>query len=186
MKWFLPLFALLATPLFAAEWDVPARAGAISETLSRAQPGDTLRLAPGTFAETVVLDFPIVLDGAGEAIIDGGGVGTVITVNGDDVTLRGLTVIGSGSDHSELDSGIKLTKTASNPVVINNVLQGNLYGVDIHGATDALVADNVIEGRQDLHMNDRGNGVYLWSAPGAVVERNDIRWGRDGIFVFLR
>ena len=32
-------------------------------------------------------------------------------------------------------------------------------------------------------MNERGNGVYIWNAPGAVVEGNDIRWGRDGIFV---
>ena len=31
-------------------------------------------------------------------------------------------------------------------------------------------------------MNDRGNGVYVWNAPGTVVERNDIRYGRDGIF----
>ena len=32
-------------------------------------------------------------------------------------------------------------------------------------------------------MNARGNGVYLWNAPGASVTGNDIRWGRDGIFV---
>jgi len=32
-------------------------------------------------------------------------------------------------------------------------------------------------------MNSRGNGVYVWNAPGAKVVGNDIRWGRDGIFV---
>ncbi len=32
-------------------------------------------------------------------------------------------------------------------------------------------------------MNDRGNGVYIWNAPGAIVEDNLIRYGRDGIFV---
>lgn len=32
-------------------------------------------------------------------------------------------------------------------------------------------------------MNDRGNGVYVWNAPGASVIGNDIRWGKDGIFV---
>lgn len=31
-------------------------------------------------------------------------------------------------------------------------------------------------------MNDRGNGVYVWNAPGAVVEGNHIRYGRDGVF----
>jgi nitrous oxidase accessory protein len=60
---------------------------------------------------------------------------------------------------------------------------GNLYGVDIHGARDSLVQGNRIEGRLDRHMNIRGNGVYVWNAPGATVDGNDIRYGRDGIFV---
>ncbi|WP_204115886.1 nitrous oxide reductase family maturation protein NosD [Shimia biformata] len=184
MKWSLPiLLAALAVPLHAADWDVPVRDGAISETLARAKDGDTLRLGAGTYRETVIVDRSVTLEGAGKATIDGGGRGSVITVTGDDVILRGLTVIGSGSDHEDIDSGIKLTKTADRPQVIGNVLKGNLYGVDIHGARDALVAENVIEGRTDHRMNDRGNGVYLWNAPGALVEKNDIRWGRDGIFV---
>ena len=32
-------------------------------------------------------------------------------------------------------------------------------------------------------MNERGNGVHLWNTPGTVIEDNDIRFGRDGIFV---
>ena len=32
-------------------------------------------------------------------------------------------------------------------------------------------------------MNERGNGVYIWNAPGSVVETISIRFGRDGIFV---
>ncbi|MCE8509175.1 nitrous oxide reductase family maturation protein NosD [Ruegeria pomeroyi] len=183
MRWPLLIASLLATPLWAADWDVPNRAGAIARTLAQAADGDTLRLAPGIYAETLVLSRPVTLDGMGQATIDGQGAGSVITVTGPGVTLRGLTVIGSGSDHDGIDSGIQLTKTARAPVVENNVLIGNLYGVDIHGAKDALVKGNRIEGRQDRHMNARGNGVYVWNAPGAVVEDNDIRYGRDGIFV---
>ncbi|AAV97191.1 nitrous oxide maturation protein NosD (plasmid) [Ruegeria pomeroyi DSS-3] len=183
MRWPLLIATLIASPLWAADWDVPNRAGAISETLAQAADGDTLRLAPGIYAETLVLSRPVTLDGMGRATIDGQGTGSVITVTGPGVTLRGLTVIGSGSDHDGIDSGIQLTKTARAPVVENNVLIGNLYGVDIHGAKDALVKGNRIEGRQDRRMNARGNGVYVWNAPGAVVEGNDIQYGRDGIFV---
>jgi nitrous oxidase accessory protein len=32
-------------------------------------------------------------------------------------------------------------------------------------------------------MNDRGNGVHLWNSTGSRVVDNDIRYGRDGIFV---
>ena len=183
MRAVLAALFLIAAPAGAAVWDVPVRPGAIAETLARAGAGDTLRLGPGIYAEPVVLDRPVTLDGGGEATIDGGGQGSAITVTGPDVTVRGLRVIGSGSSHEEIDSGIKLTKTAERPEVTDNLLEGNLYGIDIHGARDALVARNTIRGRRDRHMNARGNGVYVWNAPGAVVEENDIRWGRDGIFV---
>ncbi len=183
MRWLLLITFLFGSPLSATEWDVPNRAGAIAETLAQAEDGDTLRLSPGVYQERLVLDRPITIDGLGHATIDGQGEGSVITVIGPGVVLRGLTIIGSGSDHEEIDSGIQLTKTATAPAVEDNVLLGNLYGIDIHGAKDSIVRGNRIEGRQDRHMNARGNGVYVWNAPGAAVENNDIRFGRDGIFV---
>lgn len=183
MRWLLSLLIVFASPVWATEWDVPLRAGAIADTLDRAAAGDTLLLRPGTYKETVVLDRPVILDGRGHATIDGQGSGSVITVTGDDVVVTGITVIGSGSSHETIDAGIKLTKTAKSPKIQGNTLKGNLVGIDIHGAKGALVADNTIEGRQDRHMNARGNGVYVWNAPGAIVERNSVRWGRDGIFV---
>ncbi|WP_406644769.1 nitrous oxide reductase family maturation protein NosD [Aliisedimentitalea scapharcae] len=183
MRW-LPLISLLlSSPTWAADWDVPNRAGAIAETLAQAADGDTLRLAPGIYNETLVLDRPISLDGVGQATLDGQGQGSVITVTGPDVTVQGLIVVGSGSDHGEIDSGIKLTKTADRAQVLDNRVEGNLYGIDIHGAKDALVARNVIKGRLDRRMNERGNGIYVWNAPGTVVDGNDVQFGRDGVFV---
>jgi len=174
---------LLPSALWAADWQVAPGSGAISETLLRAADGDRLILGPGTYNENLVLDRAITIEGGGQATIDGGETGSVITVTGPDVSLRGLIIIGSGSSHDDIDAGITLTKTAESPLVEDNVFQGNLYGVDIHGAEDAIVRSNRIEGRQDHRMNDRGNGIYVWNAPGALVEENNVRWGRDGIFV---
>ena len=61
-------------------------------------------------------------------------------------------------------------------------VEHNLIGVDLWGCADALVRNNRIAGRTDLRVNERGNGVQLWNAPGSRVIGNDIRWGRDGIF----
>lgn len=183
-QWSLSLTLCFASScLWAAEWDVPLRDGAIAETLAQAADGDTLRLNAGTYHEAVVLDRPMTLDGQGHATLDAGGIGSVITVTGDDVTVCGVTVIGSGDSHDTIDSGIQLKKTAYAPQILNNVSLGNLHGIDIHGARDALVQGNRIEGRLDRRVNDRGNGIYVWNAPGAVVDGNDVRWGRDGIFV---
>ena len=175
--------ALAAFAARADERVVPAVPGALADAVRMAGAGDILRLAPGTHAGPVVIERPLVLDGGGVATIDGNGDGSVITVQGPGVTITGLTIIGSGSGGDGLDAGVTLTKDARDAVVRGNRIRGNLVGVDVHGARNALVRENVIEGRRDHRMNDRGNAVYVWNAPGARVIRNDIRWGRDGIFV---
>ncbi len=179
------ILAFLLWPLtsVAGEWNVPAEPGALSKILAQAEDGDVVKLAPGRHPGAIVIERAITLDGEGEAVVDGLDEGSVITVTVPNVTLRGLVIEGSGSSHQTIDSGVTLSKKATGAVVENNRLLGNLYGVNIHGAKDSLVADNFIEGRRDHRVNDRGNGVYVWNAPGARVEGNDVRWGRDGIFV---
>ncbi|MEH6751685.1 MAG: nitrous oxide reductase family maturation protein NosD [Paracoccaceae bacterium] len=173
----------LCAPLSAAERLVPAEAGALALAIAGADPGDVLILAPGRHDGPVILDRPVTLDGQGQATIDAGGTGSVVTITGHDITVRDLILRGSGSDHDAIDSGVQITRTASRVLVAGNQILGNLYGVDVHGPRDATVRGNRILGREDHHMNSRGNGVYVWNAPGTVIEDNDIRLGRDGIFV---
>jgi nitrous oxidase accessory protein len=170
-------------PLEAREWSVPAEKGALQDVLTKAQAGDVLRLAPGNHEGPVLLDRPLTLDGAGKARIVAQGLGSVVTVTVPDAVVQGLILTGSGLSQETLDAGVKLTKTAHNAIVRNNRILDNLTGVDVHGARNALVANNLIEGRQDLRVNERGNGIYVWNAPGLVAEFNTIRYGRDGIFV---
>ncbi|MDU8941828.1 nitrous oxide reductase family maturation protein NosD [Ovoidimarina sediminis] len=177
------LLALLALPLPGLAGEIGVAPGELADALETAQDGDVLRLAPGQYAGPVRLDRPLTLDGGGAAHIDGGGHGSVITVTAPGITVRGLTITGSGSDHETIDSGVQLERTATGAVIEDNILLGNLYGIDIHGAKDARVSGNAIEGRQDAAMNRRGNGIYVWNAPGAEVTGNTVRWGRDGIFV---
>ncbi|MGP3699380.1 nitrous oxide reductase family maturation protein NosD [Rhodobacter sp. NSM] len=179
----LALLCLVAGPLLADERPVPAEAGALRAAVAGAHPGDVLILEPGRHDGPVILDRPVTLAGGAGAVILGDGRGSVVTITAPDVTLRGLEIRGSGSSHEEIDSGIRVLKGGDRALIENNRLFGNLYGVDIHGAADAEVKDNLIVGRNDAHMNARGNGVYVWNAPGALVEGNDIRLGRDGIFV---
>lgn len=184
--------ALLAGALCNAVMAIAARAeilavrpqdGELAAAIAKAQPGDVLRLESGEHAGPVVIDKPLTLTGDDGASIVGDAHGSVIVVDAPDVVISSLIIKGSGSSHDTIDSGIKLTSRAERAIVENNQLIGNLVGVDIHGAKDSRVGGNVIEGRLDRRMNDRGNGVYLWNAPGAIIERNDIAGGRDGIFV---
>ena len=170
-------------PLAAKEWQVPTEKGALQKSLENAQAGDVLRLAPGDHEGPILLDKPLTIDGGGNASITGNGEGSVITVTVADAVIEGLTLTGSGLSQETLDAGVKLTKTAHRAIVRNNRILDNLTGVDVHGARNAVVSNNLIEGRRDLRMNERGNGIYVWNAPDLLAEHNTIRFGRDGIFV---
>lgn len=179
---FILLCLMFAPVAQAAEIHVQAGADTLQTAIAGANPGDVLLLSAGVYAGPVVVDRALVIDGLGAAVIDGGGVGTVITVTADDVTLRALTVQHSGGVNQVIDAGIKIIKGVHRAVVENNRLRDNMHGVDVHGGIDCVVRGNDIEGRKNARMNERGNGFYVWNAPGTVIENNTVRWGRDGIF----
>ncbi len=175
-------FGLLALPALAANVQVVPAAGALQRAIVGSNPGDVLTLTAGTYLGPFVIDHPLTLQGAAGVILDGQGQGSVVTLTGDDITLTGLTIAHSGDKNQDIDAGVKIVKGADRNVIAGNTLRDNLHGVDVHGGIDCVVRNNVIEGRQTDRMNQRGNGVYVWHSPGLLVEGNDIRWGRDGIF----
>jgi len=179
------LLAAAAGPRAAAAdaIHVSPGAGALQAALEAAPPGAVLRLAAGVYSGPVVIDRTLTLEGAPGAILDGGGRGRVLSVAAPDVTVRGLTVRNSGISLAETDAGIFLDKPAAGALIEGNRVENNLFGIYLHGARRALVRGNAVIGRRDLRMSERGNGIHLWAARGSVVEGNDVRFGRDGIFV---
>ncbi len=177
------LACLSVQGLAARTLDVAAGQGALQAALASAAPGDVLVLARGDHAGPVTIDRPLVLEGEPGARIVGDGTGSVVTITAPDVTVRGLELTGSGLSHDTMDSGVSVQPEAHRALIENNRLHDNLVGVHLKGPDDAIVRANTIEGRLDLRMNDRGNGVYVWNTPGSRVEGNLIRYGRDGIFV---
>ncbi|NQU57144.1 MAG: nitrous oxide reductase family maturation protein NosD, partial [Rhodospirillales bacterium] len=180
MRFVLILAVLLSTQARADIIDVSPET--LAQIVASANPGDTLRLSKGIYQGPVALDIPLTLQGLPGAVIDGGGTRRVISVNAPDCVVRGLLVRNSGDRLDLMDAGIYIERTAHRARVENNHLEGNLFGVYVQGPKDALVRNNVIIGRKDLRVNERGNGVQIWNSPGTVIEGNRISFGRDGIF----
>src|SRR5690606_3829849 len=169
-------------PAGAAELRIAA-GEPIQPHIDAAASGDLLRLEPGRHAGPLVIDRPLALVGEPGARLVGPGTGSVVTITADDVRIEGLEITGSGIDLPAMDSAVLVQRTAKRALVRDNRLLGNLFGVYLHGAADSIVANNTIVGRSDLRMAEAGNGVSIWSAPGAKVLDNTISRGRDGIFV---
>lgn len=150
----------------------------ISEAIASASPGDEIIVeGPGVYIEHVVVDKPLTLTGEGGPVIDGGGTGTVVTIQGAGAVFKGFTVKGSGTRLSSEDSGI-LVDSAPDAAVVGNRLEDILFGIYVKGSNGVVVSENVITGK-DLPMPKRGDGIRLWYSSGTKILDNHVSHGRD-------
>lgn len=166
-----------------ADIDVPPGAGTLARAVARARQGDVLLLRAGVYLGETTVNKPLTIQGAPGVTIDAGGSGAAIRILSPGVTVRGVTIRGSGIDGSKFDGGIYVEQGADAPVIENNNLEGNLFGIVLHGCRNAVVRNNRIANRSDLWPNDRGNGVHIWNNTGSLIEGNSITSGRDGVYI---
>lgn len=179
----LTIFFVGSTPALAADIQVAPGLNSLAEAVTKASDGDRLLLTAGTFRGAVVIDKPLTLEGTSGTVIDAGGVGTVIKILAPRVSVRGVTIRGSGTKGENFDSGIYIEQGVDGPVVENNVLDGNLFGIVLHGCKNATIRGNRIANRNDLWLNDRGNGIHIWNTTNSKIEDNSVKGGRDGLYI---
>lgn len=173
--------AALPVVVVAAERVVSSTDRHLQEIVAEAAPGDVIVLQAGDYSGPVVIDKPLVLAGKAGATVTGNGRGSVIAITAPDVTVRGLSVTGSGMDLTLRDSGIYADKTATGAIIEENTVTGNMFGIYLYGAVDSIARNNKVVGLKSGRMSQAGSGVTVWNAPGAKVIGNDISFGRDGI-----
>jgi nitrous oxidase accessory protein len=176
------IFAVGFPGFAAAETLKVAPEQPLQAVLDRAQDGDVIELAAGDYKGALRIDRRVVLTGRPGAVLVGAGVGNAVTVTAPDVTIRGVTIRGSGHDLETMDSGVFLEKSAERALVENNRFEANLFGIYVHGASGSRVLHNIIEGARGGRLQEAGNGVSLWNAPDVTIAENTFRYGRDGIF----
>jgi nitrous oxidase accessory protein len=164
---------------FGAE--APSGCGRQPVNLAAAAPGAVVELPPGLYQGGIVIDKPLTLVGQPGAIIDGGGVGTVIRITAPDVTIRGLIVRNSGIRQEDIDAGIFADSGADRAVIEDDRVENCLFGIALRGAKDAVARRDRVVGRSDLRVNERGDGFSVWNAPGSRIEDSETQGGRDGI-----
>jgi nitrous oxidase accessory protein len=173
---------LTSARVSAAQLSVTPEEKDLQAVLDRAADGDEVSLTPGTYRGPLRITHSITLAGTTGSLVAGSGQGSVITVSAPGAVVRDLEVRGSGRSLEKMDSGIFVEQSATRAIVENNRIEGNLFGIYLHGAPDALARHNVIVGLRQARISETGNGVTVWNAPGAKVIDNDFRYGRDGIF----
>ncbi|MEZ6209924.1 MAG: nitrous oxide reductase family maturation protein NosD [Phycisphaerales bacterium] len=169
-------------PLFVLTMSARAL-GASTEEIARlidaADAGATLVVPPGVYEGHLTIKKAVTLDGDGRVTIDGGGEGTVLTLLAPGITIRGLTIRGSGSGVEREPAGVR---AETGPVIIEDVrVEDALFGIDLRESPGSVIRRNVVRGKH-LEPGRRGDGIRLWWSHGCTVEENDVAGSRDMVF----
>ncbi|MEZ4710431.1 MAG: nitrous oxide reductase family maturation protein NosD [Caldilineaceae bacterium] len=159
----------------------------LQAAIDAAAPAAQLDVPPGVYRDTFVINKPLYLKGLigpnGErAVLDGGGVDSVLTINAARTTVEGFVIRDSGNVIDHEDGGIVVNKV-SDVRIIDNRLEDVLYGIRAVEANRLQLLNNYITGKV-LQVARRGDGLRLWQSENCLVEGNTVERTRDAIFWF--
>jgi len=155
-------------------------ASVLQAQLDAAPRGGTVVVEPGIYSGPIVIHGPLTVVGKPGAILDGGGVGSVVTIAGDEVVFRGFTVRNSGRMVTEEAAGI--TVTGNRHRIEENRIDDVYFGIHIGGGGHSIVRDNTITPGVSRGARP-GHGISAWNLADSEIAGNRISQARDGIYL---
>jgi thermitase len=164
---------------------VPEDCSKIQEAVDLAGPGETIKVASGTYYESVSIDTSLKLVGENRntTVIDGNGTGTVVEVTADNVEFSGFTV--RNSTGGALSGGGVVLLEVKNCVVANNTIINNFEGVNLLACTgNNSVKGNIAFLNASMHPCGEDCAIgSLWSAGRDTISDNAITGGQFGVAI---
>ncbi|HSU33747.1 MAG TPA: right-handed parallel beta-helix repeat-containing protein [Bryobacteraceae bacterium] len=154
----------------------------IKEAVNDASPGDTIRVAHGTYMEYVVISKPLSLigDNRQNTIIDASEQPFGISVNGIGISgLRGVTISGFTVQNAN-NAGI-VVANASDVTITRNIVTGNDKGL-LPGEPPTCPT---LAGFSDFTGEDEdcGEGIFLSGVDHSTVANNRVTGNAGGILI---
>ena len=153
----------------------------ISAAVKAANAGDTILVGPGTYVENVAVNKPLKIvstNGAQATVVKASDASKdVFLLGSTDITIQGFTVTGG-------NTGVAFGQI-SNCILTKCVVNGNVFGVYLAGATSNLVSNN--------NLNGNGFGIYMDGSSGNKLSNNSASNEKggggkaslsDGIYMF--
>jgi parallel beta-helix repeat protein len=138
--------------------------------------GHTIFVEEGIYYEHVVINKSLSLIGenCSNTVIDGGGIGKVVTITANNTKISGFKIRGAGFTPGGSDSGIYLG--SSNNIVINNTITNNEdWGIwlDSSYSNNTITYNNITDNWRGCMLNNTSNN--------SLTENNITDHGQDGI-----
>lgn len=156
----------------------------LRHALMHAIDGDVILVQGGTHAGPLRIDASLTLRATRPSMIQGAGIGDVVTIRAPNVTFEGFEVRGSGDRHDTGDSAVSVE--ADNVTIRGNKIRESLFGIWVEKAANATIVENDIIGDADHAEARRGDGIRLWYSPNALVAGNRLDGTRDLVVWYAR
>ncbi|MEM2781027.1 MAG: NosD domain-containing protein [Candidatus Bathyarchaeia archaeon] len=146
----------------------------IQEAINNANPGDIIHVSSGIYYENIVINKSVTLIGKDRenTIIDGGGVGNVISIRASNVSISGFTIRNSDPRGG---CGIYADRVG-NIVICNNKVESNRIGIQITVSSQNQIYGNTI--------SKNYFGIQLIYSSGNMIYRNDFKDNSNGINIY--
>lgn len=154
----------------------------IKAAVEAANPGDTIYIKKGTYKEyNIGITKPLTIVGEGNPVIDGENKGEIITIQANDVSIDGLTIVNVGTSYTTDYAAVRVVKS-ENFLLQNLKLQRLFFGIYLEKAKNGKVLNNTVMG-DAVEEFSSGNGIQLWYCRNIEVKGNRIEGVRDGIYL---
>ena len=155
--------------------EVPPGAG-LQQAVDAAPDGAVLLLRPGVYEGVVRITRPITIWGPPTAVVRGTQ-GSTVRVAGNDVSLLGFTVSGSGRRFDLMDGGVHLQ--GHDLLVQGLTVRETLFGILVEQCQRVELRGNHVIGSGGRAMGLRGDGIRLWETTDSLVVDNVVEDARD-------
>jgi nitrous oxidase accessory protein len=161
--------------------------------------GHTILVDAGSYRENVAIFKSVSLvasEGFG-TVVDGGGLGNVISIRADNVNVTGFVIQNGGMQFD--NHGIFLNNV-SECVLDNNIVRGSYYGGYLYYSDDNFLSNNTFSdcgygvwlaySQKNLLLRNRAFnnthvGFHLFPSSGNVLDENEAWNNENGIYVYF-
>lgn len=169
------------------------RAFATSDTISSSQnlnayfsanvENDTLYLNSGEYKarDIIIKKHGLIIIGINNPVIDAGNESGIMTIEANDVTVKGITFRNTGISFVSDVCAIKV-QNSEGVKIQNNIVENSFFAIYFSNTTNSYVDNNIINGNS-VTESFSGNGIHLWNCNNILVSNNTIKRQRDGIYL---
>lgn len=158
-------------------------ANILQKAIDNAPINSILKLPDGIYYGNIQINKPLtIIAKDNNVIIQGENKDSVIKINSSNVSLKNLTIQGSGNRVDNRDAGIKVSN-ANNIKIDNCKIKDSLYGIDMGMVNNSLIQNNYITSK-DVDFNLRGNALKLFYSNNNIIKNNEIYKSKDIILAY--